>query len=126
MQNIEKMYNQAKMMTEMEPEKAKHTDPSTMKSEANDDYIAKEKCSNCQSFPCLDKESVTLDNFVNGAYFKGLSTRSGKTIHGYTQVNNLTNYQVNWIKFSVFPCTDFIQTQDFSENVKSLKFSCKT
>ena len=93
--------------------------------EANDDYIVKEKCNNCKSFPCLDKKSVTLDNFVNGAYFKGLSSTE-KTIHGYTQVNNLTNYQVNWIKCSVFPCTDFIQTQEFSENEESLKFSCKT
>ena len=124
MQNIEKMYNQAKMMTKMEPEKAKHTDPSTMKSEANDDYIAKEKCNNCKSFPCLDKKSVTLDNIVNGAYFKGY-LKSGH-VHGYTQINGLNNYQVKWIKFSAFPCTDFTQTQEFSKNVQLLEFSCKT
>ena len=106
----------------MEPEKAKHTNPSTMKSEANDDYIA--KCNNCQSFPCLDGKYVTLDNFVNGAYFKGCLTVG--QVHGYTQLNGLNNYQVKWIKFSVFPCTDFTQTQEFSKNVRSLKFSCKT
>ena len=90
----------------------------------DDDSIAKGKCNNCQSFPCLDKKHVTIGNFVNGAYFKGYLT-SGH-VHGYTQVNGLNNYQVKWIKFSVFPCTDFIQTQEFSANVESLKFSCKT
>ena len=92
--------------------------------EANNDYIAKDKCNNCQSSPCLDKETVTLDNLVNGAYFKGYLA-SGH-VHGYTQVNGLNNYQVKWIKFSLFPCTDFIQTQDFPDHLKSLKFSCKT
>ena len=93
--------------------------------EANDEYTVEEKCKNCKSIPCLDGESVTSENFVNDAYFKGLSMTS-EPIHGYTKVNNLTHYQVKWFKFSAFPCTDFNQTQDFSENVKSLKFSCHT
>ena len=80
--------------------------------EANDDYIVKEKCNNCKSFPCLDEESVTLDNFVNGAYFKGLSMTSGH-IHGYTQVNNLSHYQVKWFKFSAFPSQISIKHRTF-------------
>ena len=90
----------------------------------NTEEYTVEKCKNCQSFPCLDGKPVTSENFVNKAYFKGSGTMG--PIHGYTYIEDFGYYvKTKWLHFSSNLFSEnFNQTQTFTENVKSLKYSC--
>ena len=95
--------------------------------EANDDYIVKEKCNKCKRFPCLDEESVTSENFVHKGYFRGPGTKG--PIHGYTYIGSLGKYQGEkytgkWLLWSYIQNKGEVFTQTFNENMKSLKYSC--
>ena len=85
------------------------------------------KCKNCKSIPCLDGKPVTSENFVHKAYFKGSGTKG--PIHGHTYIGGFGKYQGEkytgkWLCYSYPQNKGEEFTQAFTENVKSLKFSC--
>ena len=79
------------------------------------------KCKNCQTFPCLNEMPVTIENFVNCAYFKGTGTMG--PIHGHTYIDYNNTYNLCWT-YDHNKGQEFTQT--FNENVKSLRFTCHT
>ena len=89
------------------------------------------RCKNCKSNPCLDGKPITSENFVHKAYYKGSAGTKRNSIYGHTYIGGFGEYQGEkytgkWICYSyikdIFPREEF--TQAFTENVKSLKFSC--
>ena len=89
------------------------------------------RCKNCKSNPCLDGKPITSENFVHKAYYKGSAGTKKNSIYGHTYIGGFGEYQGEkytgkWICYSylkdIFPREEF--TQAFTENVKSLKFSC--
>ena len=89
------------------------------------------RCKNCKSNPCLDGKPITSENFVHKAYYNGSAGTKGNSIYGHTYIGGFGEYQGEkytgkWICYSyikdIFPREEF--TQAFTENVKSLKFSC--
>lgn len=87
------------------------------------------KCKNCKSFPCLDEKPITSENFVHKAYCKGSTGTKGNNVHGRTYIGGFgkyqgENYTGKWFCYSHRQNKGEEFTQAFTENVKSLKFSC--
>ena len=86
------------------------------------------KCKNCKSIPCLHGKPITSENFVHKAYWKGSSTQNSST-HGHIYIGGFgkyqgENYTGKWFCYSDRQNKGEEFTQAFTENVKSLKFSC--
>ena len=87
------------------------------------------KCKNCKSIPCLDGKPITSENFVHKAYCKGSTGTKGNNVHGRTYIGGFgkyqgENYTGKWFCYSHRQNKGEEFTQAFTENVKSLKFSC--
>ena len=87
------------------------------------------KCKNCKSNPCLHGKPITSKNFVHKAYCKGSAGTKGNSIHGHIYIGGFGKYQGEkytgkWLCYSYPQNKGEEFTQAFTENVKSLKFSC--
>ena len=87
------------------------------------------RCEDCKSNPCLNGKPVTGKNFVDGAYFQGMSLNSSMEhvdTYGFLHIGDFEEYrgwqyQGKWIQcFS----EDREFTEIFTENIKSLRYMC--
>jgi len=84
------------------------------------------KCKNCKKYPCLKGKTVTVENFVNGAYFRGVYGQEKNVVYGYSHIGGFgkflgKKFKGQWILFEV---DGNEETLTFTENIKSLRYLC--